>query len=360
MAITSQTGKLSFGGQSAKETEATTYYQHRASDIDLAAISDDRLGPPEVGGINTPTIPYRAGLVATGGATLNPRLEDTFGWLLYGALGAHSVTADEDVLGNTVTGYQHHEFTFDTDTAFIPWMSFRKEVPAVDATTDHGEIYVDCKILNFALALPNDGLITTRLDVLGRMATGTQFESNPSWSYDNTQMEDYPSIPIGSVTGGYLKIPTFSATALPITAANVTLTNAPLDMRQEKVFGSPYLEDVTITGRALTVDMVVKWTDPQLYRSILTGTTNGTNWTAAPFVSDLDVVTRSPSLAGTTGESYALRVEAPAVMYQVVGGIRLAGNNAVMLRVQGTAIASTSDYVTVHLGNEATAYTWPT
>lgn len=358
MAVTAQAGTFSFGGQTGKGTVAATYYRHRASDIDLATISDDRLGPPEVGGVPVPTIPYRAGVQAAGGALLNPRLEDTIGWLLYGACGAWSVTADEDVFGTTDTGVYHHEFTFATDAGFIPYMSFRKEVPGETGTDDLGETFQDCKIVNLTLALPNDGLITSRVDVLGR-AADTQFTTDPSWSYDNT-FEDYQSIPIGSVTGGYMQIPSYSATDLPVTAANVTLTNAPLDIRQEKNFGSPYLDEVTVVGRSLTVDLILKWKDPELYRDIITGSTTGTQWTAAPFVSDLDIYARSPEVIPSQTTPYELRIVAPTVMYQVVGGIRLAGNEAVMLRVTGTAIASTQDYVTFHVANEATQYTWPT
>ena len=210
-----------------------------------------------------------------------------------------------------------------------------------------------------AVALPNDGLITTRLDVLGR-ATDTIFDDNPSFTYENTQMEDYQSIPIGSVTGGFIKIPDYSATELPVTAGTVTITNAPLDVRQEKNYGSPYLDEITVIGRAMTVDLIVKWKDPDLYLDILTGTTTGTEWTPSPYVEDLDIYARSPENIPTMSSPYELRFVAPEVMYQVVGGIRLAGNQAVMTRVTGTAIAGTSDYFVIHLGNEATDYTWPT
>jgi hypothetical protein len=359
MAVTAQQGILSFGGQTAKESLAATFYRHRAADIDLATISDDRLGPPEVGGEPTPTIPYRAGVVATGGATINPRLEDVFGWLLYGAMGHVTVTGDEDVLGNTATGMYHHEFVFHTDNGYTPYMSFRKEIPgdASDGSDDLGEIFQDCKIVSMAFALPNDGLITSRVDVLGR-AAGTNYDDNPSFSYDNT-MEDYQSIPIGCVTGGYIKIPTFSATELPVVAANVAMTNAPLDIRQEKVFGDPYIQAVTTVGRALTVDLVVKWEDPQLYLDILTGSTTGTQWTATPFVSDLDIYALSTENEPTSSTPWGIRVEAAQVMYQVAGGIRLAGNQSVAMRITGTAIADTQ-YATIHLGNAVTSYTWPT
>lgn len=358
MAVTAQPGILSWGGQTGKGSVATQFYQHRAADIDLGVVSDDRLGPPEVGGINTPTIPYRAGVLVGGGATINPRLEDTIGWILYGATGSVTTTADENVFGTVDTGAYHHTFKFASDSAFLPYMTFQKYIPGSSATNDLGEQYKDCKIVNVALALPNDGLITSRVDVLGREPS---FDDNPSITYENTQMEDYQSIPIGSVTGGYIQIPTYDTADLPITAANITLTNAPLDVAQEKNFGSPYLDEITIVGRSLTVDMVVKWKDPQLYLDILTGSTSGTQWVVNPYVSDLDVYAVSPDVMPSQASPYQIRVQAPEVMYQQVGGVRLAGNNAVMLRITGTAIAPTSgDYFTIDVANKTTQYVWPT
>lgn len=349
MAVTAQSGIFSWGMQAAKDTLATNFYQHRAADIDLAAISDDRLGPPEVGGIPVPTFPYRAGIMAAGGATINPRLENTFGWLLLGAAGLATFTTDKNLQGTTVTGFYSHTFNFSTVAGYVPWMSFRKLIPGASSTEYLGESYEDCKIVSLALALPNDGPVNARVDVLGRTVEFN--DAAESWSYENAEFEDYESIPISCVTGGYIEVP--DGTVLPITQATVTLANQPLDIRQEKVYGSPYLEDVTVIGRQLSVDMICKWTDPELYLSILTGSTTGTNlvWTAAPWVQSLDILSLS-SRDAVTGQPYQLRVEAPSVMYQIVGGIRLAGNGAVMMRIQGTALApSTGNYYKISLGN---------
>jgi hypothetical protein len=362
MAITAQAGVFSFGPQVAKGTLASDYWKHRASDIDLATVSDDRTGPPEVGGLPVPTIPYRAGVMATGGALINPRLEDSLGWLLYGAFGAVASTANKDVLGNTVTGMYDHQFKFAADAGYVPWITFRKYVPGGGvAANSLGETFKDTKIVALTMALPNDGLINTRVDALG-ITGGTNFETDPTWNttYENTEFEDYDSIPIGSVVGSYLKVPAFSATALPVVQATATLQNAPLDVRQEKIFGSPYLEDVTIVGRQFTVDMVLKWRDPQLYRAILTGSTTGTQWVATPWVNNLDIVSLSSVNAPSLSTPYGLRIKAASVMYQVQGGIRLAGGQAVMMRVTGTAIGTTGEYAEIHIGNKATQYSWPT
>jgi hypothetical protein len=360
MAVTAQNGVLSFGGQSAKDTLAATFYQHRAADIDLGIQSDDRLGPPEVGGIATPTIPYRAGVMAAGGATINPRLEDTLGWLLFGGIGAVVSTADENVFGTVDTGYVHHTFTLPTVSTALPYMSFRKHIPSEDGGADDlGEVYQNCKIVSFATMLPNDGLIQSRVDVLGT-AEGTQFEDPSAWSYGNTEMEDYQSIPIGSTVGGYLKVPDYSAVALPITQARVIMSNPPLPPAQEKNFGSPYLDAVTIASRQLAVDMVLKWKDQDLFRSIYSGSTTATQWISSCFIEDLDIYTLSPNVVPSLLSPYALRIEAPEVQYRVAG-IGLSGQDAIMMRIMGIAIApSSGEYCTFHLGNEVTSYTWPT
>ena len=359
MAVTAADGILSFGAQTAKDAVSATFYQHRAADINLGIISDDRLGPPEIGGISVPTIPYRAGVMAAGGATINPRLEDTFGWLLHGAVGAVTSTADENVFGTVDTGYTHHVFTLPAPSTALPYMTFRKHVPGLAAGEELGEVYENCKITSAAFVLPNDGLIQARVDVLGT-AEETQYSDPTGWSYENTLMEDYQSIPIGSVVGGYLQVPGYAAVDLPITQARAILSNTPLPPAQEKNYGSPYLDAVTIVNRAFAVDMVLKWRDQDLYRSIITGATDATQWTAACWVNDLDIVAMSPNLVPGLLSPYTLRIEAPEVQYRVAG-LQLSGQDAIMLRIVGTAIApSSGEYVEFHLGNEVTNYTWPT
>lgn len=358
MAVTAQDGVLSFGPQSAKDTVAATFYQHRASDIDLSIQSDDRLGPPEIGGIATPTIPYRAGVMAAGGATIAPRLEDTIGWLFHGSLGSWTSTSDEDVFGTAETGYVHHTFTLPSPTTAVPYMTFRKHVPGLVAGDELGEVYENSKVISNAVTLPNDGLIQARVDVLGT-AEETQYEDPTTWSYDNT-MEDYQSLPIGSETGGYLQIPAYSGSDLPVTNARAILTNTPLQPQQEKNFGSPYLDAVTIVNRQFAVELLLKWRDQDLYRSIITGSTTATQWVAQPWINDLDIYALAPYNTPSTTTPYALRIQAAEVQYRVQG-LALSGQDAIMLRVMGTAIApSSGEYVTYHLGNEVTDYSWPT
>lgn len=351
MAVTALAGTVGFGAQTNKTTTATTWYRHKAIMADLAVLDDTRLGPPEIGGVPVPTFPYKAGVMVGGGLTIQPRLEDTIGWVLYGALGE---------LVTTGTGPYTHTFTFlNADATAVKWMSFRKHIPRKDNAvgSDLGEIYSGCKVLGLTLTLANDAPVTARIDVLGRTF---DLDHDPTaWTWANT-FEQFASIPVGCQVAGYVKMPLFSATELPVVAGTVSFQNIPLDTRQERVFGDPYLEDITIVMRQITFDLLLKWNDPELYASILTGTTTGTVWTSTPFTSSLELLVNSPGNIPTFSAPYSLKISAPSIMLSIPEGITLAGNQAVMMRVTGTGLEpAAGEYVTMVLTNDTTSYTWP-
>jgi len=456
MAVSAQAGTVGFGPQEAMGTRATEFYRHKATMVDLSILDDTRLGVPEVGGRPVPTFPYKAGIMVAGGLTIQPRLENTLGWLLRGLMGGYtsdgiededgvqaltaldgstitdgslvdpsearfitmSVILDEDlpstpaanvvITGDTVDYTYHlaglssgshifctpdeiadvsqivlptasgsamfgwtkdndvdanvkvtHEFTLlDSDPGYVPWMTFKKHIPRKEnaSDTDLGEIYDDCKVLTAGFVFPNDAPITMRLDALGR---DFELDHSPdAWVWENT-FEDYQSIPVGCVAGGYIEIP--DGTELPVVAANLAMGNAPLDLRQERVFGDYRLEDVTVINRAMTFDILVKWNDPDLYAQVLTGSTTGSSWIEDPFVSTLDLMILSTGdIPGVTPATpYSLRIQSPSVMLGQVGGITLAGNQAVMLRFQGTALDNDSYYAKFTLVNKHPFYGWP-
>lgn len=359
MAVTAMAGIVSFGPQIGLGSLAASWFKHRVTQIDLAPNDDTRLGVPEVGGIPVPTFPYKAGVLVSGGMTLQPRLESVFGWILYGALGK----CDTATVGETGTPYDH-VFRFKSDPANVPYVSVRKMIPKKNGAsdTDLGEIFKDCKITSLAMTFPNDAPITSRVDLLGREFA---FDHAPDqWTYVNATFEDYESIPVGCETNGYLKLLDFNNGAeLPVVAATVTFQNIPLDIRQERVFGSPFLEDITIVMRQLTFDVLVKWNDPKLYATILTGSVTGTAWTAQPYTGRLEVFVNSPSAigGGVISSHYSLKIEASECMFAMTEGITLAGNQAVMARFTGTALAPGSgDYCRFTLRNKVSTYPWPT
>ena len=361
MAVVAQAGILGFGPQAGKEIDVVSgsWFRHKATLADLAIMDDQRLGPPEVGGRPLPTIPFKAGVMVGGGLTIHPRLEASIGYLLKGALGYCDTTSGSGSVKN-------HVFQLDPDNpGFIPWLGFRKFIPSGGDVGDYsiGEIYKDCKIISLALTLPNEGLIQARVDALGRL-----FELDPSPSWGTTsgsaggwnaagEFEDYPSIPIGTTPGGYISTPDYGV--LPVIQAVLTMTNRNLDIRQEKVYGSPYLEDVTIVTRSLNVALTVKWKNPSLYRQILTGSLVGTEWSSVPFTTAITFRSISPANMSGASQPYELLVTVTEAMLALQGGITLAGNDAVLMNFAGQALDTTGDYCTFELRNKYASYAWP-
>ena len=78
------------------------FWRHKAMDIDIGPQQDQRTFPLEVGGIITPTGAYKAGAFGAGGATLNPRLENSFGKLIKGAFGVAETTASGPIYSDNL------------------------------------------------------------------------------------------------------------------------------------------------------------------------------------------------------------------------------------------------------------------
>src|SRR4030067_2985873 len=104
MAVTAQAGIFGFGAQGAMEQPATEFFPPTATLIDLGILDDIRVGPLELGSGPFPTFPYKAGFIVGGGVEIQPRLEDSLGWLLYAALGDHPVSGPADAGDTPVLG----------------------------------------------------------------------------------------------------------------------------------------------------------------------------------------------------------------------------------------------------------------
>ncbi len=485
MAATGQGGILGFGPQAGKEiavgpSGSPKWFYHKALDIDLGVADDQRIFPPEIGGRPTPSGAYKSGVMVGGGFSINPRLKNSMGWLLQGALGKISgsnkaivhqgvmtnkkvTSADQTIStglsvipsparkvavrvlkGDNVTfagtitvtgtdasaqalsetfnfstgptagqrvegldtnpldsavGYETivgnsefasvtevaipavasigsdtinisvgfedavavtHDFEMDSSNpTFVPWMGFRKYIPPGNDGVGLGEVYQDCKILGVSFTFPNDGLISARIDTLGRKFNNTR---NPTWATSGVVYEDFESVPIGSVIGGYIRTPFFGEQQLSVVGANIAWQNAPLDTRNERIYGSPFLDDVTVINRALAIDLTVKWVNPDLYQRILTGSVTGSEWSATPFTTRLDLVSLSPGLIPNSLLQYALRIQAQRATLGMRGGIQLAANNAIMMRFSGTALDMGGTFAKLSLTNAMAAadYVWPT
>ena len=476
MATTSGAGIFGFGPQSAKGVAVVdgNWYRHKALQVGLGVTDGQQIGAQEVGGRPLPGSPYKSGVSVGGAVTFNPRLENSLGWLLYGALGylketvpaitftsildrtlltsgsqvistgitappaagklavrvwkgatqtfAGSVivagsggpetfdfssgagagprevgiTPKETIVGandfTTVTsvtlpgtaesdvyvsvGWEDDSayanvFTIDDDhPSRVKWMGFRKFIPGGDDDeSDYGlgETYNDCKILGMSMTLPNDGLISSQLAVLGRTFTietdpdwGVTSGSTGGWHVDDGDFETYESIPIGCQVAGYVQVPAYNGVELPVINGSVTIANTPIDARYERVFGSPYMQGVTIGSRSVAVDLTVLWQNPDLYRMLLTGSKTGFEWSAKPFTTRVDLLAESPDVIPGSNVKYGLRIELANVMLAMQGAIPLVGNDAVAMRFSGVALDFAGDYCQFTLTNAENGYTWAT
>jgi hypothetical protein len=450
MTVTAQTGIFGYGTQSAKTVAATTLFKHLATDINYGPVQDLRTFPLEVGGIITPTGGYKGGVFMGGGATLLPRMEGDFGYLLNGLMGnVVSTNANADIASNmalhaaialnalgtastgwtnppsarnlaifgdgTVTGTgtitvsgtddngavvtesginitsaeistapfltvnifktitsvqvtaastagniyvtyfkkSSHDFQFNATPTTLPWMSVRKYIPGTTPLWEQG---YDNKVTSCRFTFPQNGVVSARVDFLGRTPDWTT-PGSPTWAGD---LEAFGSVPATCDLNGFIKLPNSynGTTAFPITNLVITMVNNLTSPSQEMIIGSPYPDDFAVLSRAMSIQATLKWADPQLYLDILTGNVTGTSWAPGIFTSNLDVLINAPAvIPGNASATYSLEVLAGEVMWGVNGSPVLAGGDVVMLPLIGTVLnPSSGNYCDFILTNEQAHY----
>jgi hypothetical protein len=286
-----------------------------------------------------------------------------------GTMGVFKTVTSIDVVSGTtgdkftpiyLTGITHSFIPKTSSKSHVKWLAARKYIPQKDgdALTDLLESYTDCKPLGMTFTLPNDSPLTMRMDMMGR--TFELGDDISSWTWAN-EYEDWDSIPVGCETDGYIKFTGggLSGEELPVVGAQISMINTPLDPRQERVYGSPKIEDITIVSRQMTYSCTVKWNNPELYRAVLTGDHAGTAWSSRPLTGSMDV--RSVATGFISGsQKYMLNVSSPEILWMMNGTPVLAAGQAVICQFTGIALApSVGDYTTFALTNNVLNYTWP-
>ncbi len=152
-----------------------------------------------------------------------------------------------------------------------------------------------------------------------------------------------------------------AGTEQKVIGANIGFQNTPLPLAQEKVAFDPYIDGVTIIGRQLVVELIVKYEDPGLYAQVRTGSTTGTTWSATPHVASFEVEAQTDVLMpSTTPVPYSMNIKGANVMLQQQGPLMLAGNQTVLQRMAGVAIEGSGVYTEWTIRNMVADYAWPT
>jgi hypothetical protein len=356
MSVSSRNGVLAYGGQTAKESLATAFYRHKTLDINLGAIEQSARWAPEVGGSVFNQGQRKTASYVGGTATIQPRIANVFGWLLYAMTGSVSTVDDHPEAGANT-----HIFKPATDHAYLPWLTMHKYVPGATSADAIGEILQDCKVAQAVFSMAAMAPLTMQVGVLGREPS---FEEAPSWTYENAY-EDVESVPTGN--SGYFKLPTFSADALEVTSVEVTLANqlSAARLADEMVIGSYHPDDLLVIGRDVGVRFIYKWADPDLWQQVYTGAVDGTAWTPSMYSTDVAAKLNSPNNISGTSTPYSIEITAPEVDWSIDGQLRLQGNNILYCPVTGVLKEpETGDPFQIRIVNDVASgdpdyYTWP-
>lgn len=258
--------------------------------------------------------------------------------------------------GNVEISYYQtnsHLFTFDTDPATLPWMSVRKYIPGA-ASASLGEIGLDCKVNGIMLNLPQMGPVTLRPSFIGREPS---LAEGPTWTWADV-IEEYTSVPIACVTEGGLTLPGFSGTELALLNAQLTFMNQLTSPRDEMLYGAYFPDDFIPLQRRLALQLVVKYSNPDLYQAILTNSTGGTTWDPTVYVSDLSAVTVAPIVIPGSAIKYSMTVAAARVALEVPQSPVINGSGMLMMALTGTVMepAAGSTFASITLVNEQYDY----
>jgi len=238
-----------------------------------------------------------------------------------------------------------HTFKFASSAYELPWMTVRKHIPGTAAL---GEVFTDCKVGSVRFTFPQRGIVQARTDWIG--ITPAWDESPGSWTYSDA-FEGPDSVPVSSVTSGFVKFPA-SGGALPITNLQVIMTNNLTTAQQEAIIGSPYMDDITTLSRAMTIQALLKWNDPDMYQYLLTNAAAGTSWSPTPFSTTFDCKVLAPNTP------YYLRAQATLVAWSMQQAPVLGGGDLIMLPMLGQVLAPPSgEYATFDICNSQVNYT---
>jgi len=266
--------------------------------------------------------------------------------------------------GTVSVGYYQtasHLFAFASNAEFLPWLTVQKIVPG---TTRFSERGIDNRVTAARFVLPAGGLLQARFDFRGIFPAwqeGTDL-NNPTTGHEaqiTGSYEDYTSIPVMSDGEGYVRLPNYSAQNMKFVNATINFGNNLTEDDQERIIGTPYLDNLVVLQRAITIQGTWKWNDAALYQRFLVGNNSlAAGWSTVPFETDLQIRVIAPTtIPGTTSTRYSLQFDAPNVIWNVQGPPQLQAGGTIMLPVVGTVrVPTTGSPFTATLVNEVQGY----
>lgn len=255
-----------------------------------------------------------------------------------------------------------HVFRFNPDDhTDIPWHTFRAVIPGKTSSEWLGVEGRDVRITQFGITVPQNGIVTARVDALGRIPRTVKNPYNnagENWDDGWRAFDSYTSVPVSSVLEGGIYIPGWTAEEAKLTAFGFTVANNLTTPQQEMVIGSYYPDDFTPLSRAVSIRATVKWNNPDLYLQIANGDVDSTDWSSIVFTSPVYAMLASPNPLSSSNPTPAnMRFYAQNVMLQAAQPPTMAAGELVQMQLTGTVLEPASgDYVDVRLTNNEAAY----
>lgn len=366
MSVSAQLGDFGFAIQPSKVGRTGTYtgsgykwYRMDPLTVRMDIIQGDQVLPPEVSPDIVPKGAYKDGYFGAGQADLIPRLQNSFGALLWGLMGNASSVTGKDTDGVSATNVNTHIFSYNpSDKADQPWMSFRRLIPGKVAADRYGQTFFDAKVANARITIPQKGKLMARITMVAR---DVDQEENPTWVWD-VDYEDTTSTPQSDQ--GYLKM---QGTEFPITGAVFELDNGLTTPDQERIIGDPRPDDFTALYRPATLRFVYKWEDPSLYQQVFNGGDGLTDWDPLPKIFStvganfaFDAMFETPlTISGSSpARKYAVRIRGNSATLAPDGPIELASATLLQQAFTLTILKATGNapYLQILLQNGVTGY----
>jgi tail tube protein len=365
VSLPAQGGILSYAVQPAKigadgtfDASTLDWYKVRAPRIAIGPQQDQQVFPLETGGPLTPSGAFKQAKFFAGQVDLIPRLKDTFGWLLLGALGKASSVTGKNADGVTTTGVNTHIFSYNPALpSDQPWLAVRRLVPGVTSAEADGATGFDCKVASMRFICPAMGKIAAQITMIGR--DFDSFDDGSTWTYVNSTFED--SLTTADSGNGQFAI---NGVEYPVTGCTVDINNGLTTPQQEMIIGSYSPDDFVALTRGVQVRFVYKYENPELHRAIYTGTVNGVDWSNLPFIKDsasgnyaLDLRFAASTNIGATSTPFGIRVRANRVTVAEEGTIELVAGGIIQQTFVATVLEPDSgNYCEVVVENAVTSY----
>lgn len=361
MGVPAQRGHIAFAVQSGEigdgafNPASLTWRRHRAVMADLGVQEMTDTLPYEVGGGLFTTAAYKNGVFIGGSASLEARLQNTLGYLLYGACGAHTSIAP--VAGTTP---RRNIFRPAADEAFLPLMAIRRYLPAVnnsgtDGITEYG---VDCIVSGLTITVPQMGTLKTEFTFLGRRPIAIDGESATGNAYEDGTSTALSCLGSVSLPDFASYLPGASATGGRFAGAQITITNQTTTPQQEMIIGSHYPDRFMPIARGAMVSLSFKWPNADLYRHLRYDppVSGQRSWTAKIGMSPVTITSASPNSVPTYSgptSTYQFSFSAEKVEWTMTV-TPLAGQQMVQAELLGIVVENTSGPVyEIELRNDA-------